>query len=78
MFELPVCVRHNQKPQEEIKSAIVKAADGMYVLTYPKGEEIPTKVPTRFLLARLYLESLDDRFTIKAIESALGQFQQQS
>lgn len=78
MFELPVCVRHNQKLQEEIKSAIVKAADGMYVLTYPKGEEIPTKVPTRFLLTRLYLESLDDRFTIKAIESALGQFQQQS
>ncbi|RAO66282.1 uncharacterized protein BHQ10_002294 [Talaromyces amestolkiae] len=55
--KLPAFVGRNQDLQNKIKTAVIKAADGM------------------FLLARLYLDSLDDKLTTKAVESSLKQFQ---
>ncbi|KAL1856463.1 hypothetical protein Daus18300_010730 [Diaporthe australafricana] len=58
--QLPSFVERNPQLQEEIKTKISEAVDGM------------------FLLAQLYLGSLDDKPTVKAIRSALRQFQKQN
>ncbi|KAI9781882.1 MAG: hypothetical protein M1839_005676 [Geoglossum umbratile] len=53
-------VQQNSQLQEEIKTGISEAIDGM------------------FLLAQIYLSSLDDKCTPKAIRNALKDFQKQS
>ncbi|KAJ5936883.1 hypothetical protein N7466_003333 [Penicillium verhagenii] len=60
MGQLPAFVRRNQELQQEIKTRISCAVDGM------------------FLLAQIYLGSLYDKPTPKAIKNALSQFQRQS
>ncbi|KAJ5935976.1 hypothetical protein N7454_005274 [Penicillium verhagenii] len=60
MGQLPAFVRRNQELQEDIKTRISCAVDGM------------------FLLAQIYLGSLDDKPTPKAIKNALSHFQSQS
>ncbi|KAH0551748.1 hypothetical protein GP486_007034 [Trichoglossum hirsutum] len=60
MKQLPSFVQQNGQLQEEIKTGISEAVDGM------------------FLLAQIYLNSLDDKCTPKAIRSALKNFQKQS
>ncbi|KAH8669857.1 hypothetical protein BGZ61DRAFT_483165 [Ilyonectria robusta] len=59
MNKLPTFVKTNSRLQEEIKSSISKAADGM------------------FLLALIYLDSLEDKLTTRKIRRALANIQQQ-
>ncbi|KAH7140599.1 ankyrin repeat-containing domain protein [Dactylonectria macrodidyma] len=56
--KLPSCVQKNRSLQEEIKSSISEAVDGM------------------FLLAHIYLGSLDDKLTPKKIRTALASLRQ--
>jgi hypothetical protein len=58
--QLPTFVLRRPKLQEEIKTEIVRAVEGM------------------FLLAQLYLSSLKDKTTAKAIKDTLKQFQKQN
>ncbi|KAH7231109.1 hypothetical protein BKA59DRAFT_409338, partial [Fusarium tricinctum] len=60
MGQLPSFINQNRQFQEEIKSGISKAVDGM------------------ILLAQIYLGSLDDKLTPKAIRNALKDFQRQN
>ncbi|KAL3445273.1 hypothetical protein BJX65DRAFT_153866 [Aspergillus insuetus] len=59
MYKLPAFVGRDQDLQERIKSAIIQAVDGM------------------FLLAQLYMDSLEDKVTIREVEHALELFMQQ-
>ncbi|KAI9765361.1 MAG: hypothetical protein M1840_007441 [Geoglossum simile] len=60
MEQLRPFIQQNNQLQEEIKTGISKAVDGM------------------FLLAQIYLNSLDDKCTPKAIRNTLKDFQKQS
>lgn len=78
MSKLPTCVRNDPSTQEKTKPVIAKTVDAMYVSILPESRKTPTKNSNRFLLAQLYLDSLDDDITLKIVESALVQFEKQS
>jgi ankyrin repeat protein len=69
MFRLSGFVVRSLELQEEIKTEIVKAVDGMYVVYF---EYEPNHANSaRFLLAQLYLESLTGKRSPKAIRTSL-------
>jgi ankyrin repeat protein len=71
MFRLPSFVSRSTDLQKEVKTAIINAVDGMYVL-FMLHEWINTANSIRFLLAQLHLDSLIGKRSPKAIKAALG------
>jgi ankyrin repeat protein len=71
MVRLPAFVGRNPELQEEIKNGIVNAADGMYIPLYTPQEKGGTLTSSRFLLAKLNLESLTGKPSPKSIRIAL-------
>ena len=69
MFRLPGFVARSRELQEEIKTNIVNAIDGMYVVYFE--HQLNNANLTRFLLAQLHLESLTGKRSPKAIRAAL-------
>ncbi|KAI7972793.1 hypothetical protein EIK77_003939 [Talaromyces pinophilus] len=67
---LPPFVAEDRKLLDDIKTKIVKAVDGMYVPLTSSSHN--TYFIRRFLLARLYLDSLEGRSSPKAIRIALA------
>lgn len=74
MGHLPSFVRRNQQLQDEIKIKISESVDGMYVVKFTLAVHV-ADFGHRFLLAQIYLKSLEDKTTVKAIKNALNQFQ---
>jgi ankyrin repeat protein len=68
MSKLPAFVGRNFGLQEEIKTGVIKAVDGMYVDSHLLKE---TADYARFLLAQLHLDSLIGKSSPKAIRNAL-------
>ena len=69
MLKLPSFVSRNLDLQEEIKSAIIKAVDRMYV--YSMQSKLVISNAVRFLLAQLHLDSLIGKRSPKAIKNTL-------
>jgi len=69
MFRLPRFVARSPELQEEIKTDIVKAVDGMYVIYFEQKLSHANSI--RFLLAQLHLDSLTGKRAPKAIRAAL-------
>jgi hypothetical protein len=69
MFKLLSFVSRNLDLQEEIKSAIIKAVDRMYV--YSMQSKLVISNAVRFLLAQLHLDSLIGKRSSKAIKITL-------
>jgi len=69
MLQLPSFVLRSLDLQEEIKTEIIKAVDGMYVPSY--GSRPMELISIRFLLAQLHLRSLIGKRSPKAIRTAL-------
>ncbi|KAL6866513.1 hypothetical protein ACO1O0_002624 [Amphichorda felina] len=74
MGHLPSFVRRNQQLQDEIKIKISESVDGMYVVKFTLAVHV-ADFGHRFLLAQIYLKSLEDKTTVKAIKNVLNQFQ---
>ncbi len=77
--KLPSLARLDQQLQDEVETKIFEAADGMYVSIVREAE---TKMDAddrtyRFLLAQIYLRSLDDKFTTNAVRNALEDLRKQ-
>jgi hypothetical protein len=69
MFRLPGFVARSPELQEEIKTDIVKAIDGMYVIYFEQKLSHANSI--RFLLAQLHLDSLTGKRAPKAIRATL-------
>ncbi len=69
----------NDQLQDEIKTTISEAVDGMYATRYIfQSLKYRLLNNYRFLLAQIYLQSLDDKTKPRAVKSALAQFRKQS
>jgi ankyrin repeat protein len=75
MFLLPPFVLRRPDLQEEIKTEITKAVNGMYVPSHLFPSRLSKLRFPRFLLAQLYLGSLTGKRSPKAIRTALGKLQ---
>ncbi|KAJ6024087.1 hypothetical protein N7540_004884 [Penicillium herquei] len=72
MSVLPNFVRNKPDLQQEIVDKITTAVDGMYVIfENPKFEFTPSNMSSRFLLARLHLDSLKGKISPKQLRNAL-------
>ena len=69
LSQLPSCVQRSKSLQDEIKAEIGEAADGMYVISFLDQPNRLTFI--RFLLAHLYMESLVEKMSMKAIQTTL-------
>jgi ankyrin repeat protein len=80
---MPQLRRHIEEfPQlmEEIKDGIIAAVDGMYVSGHHPTSGVPPcahPLYRRFLLAAIYLGSLNDKTTPKKVRAALADYQKQ-
>ena len=70
--QLPSFVQRSPDLQEEIKTEIIKAVDGMYVHNPLPPLNTPLTRGARFLLAQLHLDSLIGKVSPKAIRTALA------
>jgi hypothetical protein len=68
--QLPGFIRQSFDLQQEIKTGIGKAADGVYVV-YTLNLRYNTN-PIRFLLVQLHLDSLQGKTSVKAVRAALN------
>jgi hypothetical protein len=67
MSQLPAFVLRTPKLQDEIKTEITRASEGMYVpYSTISQRKVHLLITTRFLLAQLYFASLEDKPTPKA------------
>jgi DNA replication protein DnaC len=71
IYRLRGCIQHNPELRNEVQNKISEAADGMYEISIPPGRQLNNV--SRFLLARLHVDSLLDKFTVKAVKSTLSQ-----
>jgi DNA replication protein DnaC len=71
IYRLRRCIRHSPEMRDEVQNKISEAADGMYEISIPPGRQLNNV--SRFLLARLHVDSLLDKFTVKAVKSTLSQ-----
>jgi hypothetical protein len=76
IYRLRGCVQHSPELRNEIQNKISEAADGMYEISIPPGRQLNDV--SRFLLARLHVESLLDKFTVKAVKSFLSKLSKSS
>jgi len=71
MHRLPRCIRNDSALQDMIQDKFVDAADGMYAICSTLRNDISLPL-SRFLLARLYTDSLLDKRTVKEVKSTLA------
>lgn len=72
MSRLPLFVSRNPNLQNNIKTEIIMAVDGMYVSVLREGDSKANTL-ARFLLAQLHLDSLTGKRSPKVIRNALQQ-----
>ena len=73
IYRLPSCVQRDKALQNFVQDKIVQAADGMLVICVPFTILVAQNY-IRFLLARLHIDSLQDKRTKSKVQSTLEQF----
>ncbi|KAK7177829.1 hypothetical protein PSPO01_16121, partial [Paraphaeosphaeria sporulosa] len=70
-YRLPRCIQRDPVLQAIVQDKLVETVDGMYAICSHLENGV-SLLDSRFLLARLYTESLLDKRTVKGVKSALG------
>ncbi len=73
MGQLPSFIQRDSQLQEEIRAAVLGAADGLYVVPWSLSSSFGVLTASRFLMAHLSMNALEDTATPKAVRMALGQ-----
>jgi len=72
MPDLPTCIQHDEELKEAVQKGIVEAVDGMSVLSLILHAWHNLNRISRFILARLHIDSLRDKRNRYGVLSTLG------